>query len=441
MRRVTPAVVSALLLLAPSAPAEPETAPRQALRRDDLERLALASHPTIAEAAAAVRAVEGRKRQASLLPNPVIGYEGNELTTYRDKFKLQTEHLFVLEQRIVTARKLKRGRQVWHHAQAEAEAEAQAQRQRLVNAVRILFYDVLVAERLVEVRRDLARLASEAVGISKELFNIGQADQPDLLQVEIESARADLDVRAAENDLRGIRQVLAAVVGDGNVEQTPLDGDIEAELPVLDLEDAAARLVRESPEMGSAQARMRRAQAAIDLERAQRVGDITLHAGFGFNFDRAHGTGGWVGEFAIGLPLPLFDRRQGAVASARAEADQAEAEARRLELALRARLSSAFQRYSTARDRALGFRTAIIPRAETAYRLYLDRFRVMAAAYPQVLIAQRTLFQARVEWLAALGEAWHEVSLIEGFLLTGGVEGSGNRHPGGSGLDGEGPSD
>ena len=38
-------------------------------------------------------------------------------------------------------------------------------------------------------------------------------------------------------------------------------------------------------------------------------------------------------------------------------------------------------------------------------RLYLDRFREMAAAYPQVLIAQRTLFQTTGRYLSALEEA------------------------------------
>jgi cobalt-zinc-cadmium efflux system outer membrane protein len=424
-------MVSALLLIPPSArAAEQEAAPRQPLRLEDLERLAVANNPTIAQAAAAVRAAEGRKRQAGLLPNPVLGYEGSELTIYKDKFKLQTEHIFFLEQRLVTGRKLKRRRQVFEHAHAEAQADAQAQRQRVINAVRILYYDVLGAERLVEVRRDLARLTGEAVAISEELFNIGQADQPDLLQAEIEAQRAELDLRRAENERRSVRQVLGVVVGDASVAQVPLEGNIEAGLPLLEPEQTAARLIRESPQMKAAQSRILRARASIERERAHRIGDVIVRGGLGFNFDRAHGTGGWVGEASIAFPLPLFDRNQGAIASARAEADEAELDAKRLELALRARLASAFERYASARDRAESYRTAIIPRAEKAYRLYLERFREMAAAYPQVLIAQRTLFQARAELLMALGEAWHEAALIDGFLLTGGFEAPDEMHRG-----------
>ncbi len=41
----------------------------------------------------------------------------------------------------------------------------------------------------------------------------------------------------------------------------------------------------------------------------------------------------------------------------------------------------------------------MIPRAQQAYDLYLNNFRQMAAAYPQVLIAQRNLFQLQQDYI------------------------------------------
>src|SRR5262245_35513863 len=45
----------------------------------DLERMALQANPTLPEAQAAIRAAEGRRVQAGLWPNPVVGYRGEEL--------------------------------------------------------------------------------------------------------------------------------------------------------------------------------------------------------------------------------------------------------------------------------------------------------------------------------------------------------------------------
>src|SRR4030095_15264119 len=48
---------------------------------------------------------------------------------------------------------------------AQAQAEAATQKQRVLNAVRTLYYEALGAQRLVEVRAELAKLASEAVEV------------------------------------------------------------------------------------------------------------------------------------------------------------------------------------------------------------------------------------------------------------------------------------
>ena len=41
----------------------------------------------------------------------------------------------------------------------------------------------------------------------------------------------------------------------------------------------------------------------------------------------------------------------------------------------------------------------MIPRAQRAYQLYLEKYRSMASAYPQVIVSQRTLFQLRVAYV------------------------------------------
>ena len=45
----------------------------------------------------------------------------------------------------------------------------------------------------------------------------------------------------------------------------------------------------------------------------------------------------------------------------------------------------------------------------------------MAAAYPQVLVAQRTRFQVTEEYLEALATSWRAAVLIEGRLLDAGL--------------------
>jgi cobalt-zinc-cadmium efflux system outer membrane protein len=64
----------------------------------------------------------------------------------------------------------------------------------------------------------------------------------------------------------------------------------------------------------------------------------------------------------------------------------------------------------------------IVPRAQRSYELYRRSFQQMAAAYPQVLIAQRTLYQSRVEHVQALVDLWRGATVLDGMLLSGGLD-------------------
>jgi cobalt-zinc-cadmium efflux system outer membrane protein len=91
-------------------------------------------------------------------------------------------------------------------------------------------------------------------------------------------------------------------------------------------------------------------------------------------------------------------------------------------LALRARTASAFRTYQNAMRVATEYQEQIIPRARQAYELYLKSFKQMAAAYPQVLISQRTFFQVRAEYIRALVGVWQNATQLQGFMLTGALD-------------------
>jgi cobalt-zinc-cadmium efflux system outer membrane protein len=68
------------------------------------------------------------------------------------------------------------------------------------------------------------------------------------------------------------------------------------------------------------------------------------------------------------------------------------------------------------------YKTRTLPNAERAYKLYLQRYNEGAAAYPQVLIAQRTLFQLRANYITALEGVWTNAVTLQGLLLTDGLD-------------------
>jgi cobalt-zinc-cadmium efflux system outer membrane protein len=406
------------------------------LRLADLERMALENNPTLAQADAGVRAAEGRRVQAGLFPNPTVGYFGEEISTRSPS--TTSEHGLFVEQEFPLGGKLSKNRQVFAQAKVQAEVEATAQRQRVLNLVRSLYYEALGAQQLVDLRTELARIAREAVGVSNELFNVGQADRPDVLTGEIEAELGQLDLITAENRRAQVWQQIAAAVGDPFLKPTRLEGSLERGLPVLDEQTMLATLLRDSPELQRARTGITRAEAAIASARAGRAPDLFVRGGFGYNLERFDAPPNLAGQrvgpeasVEVGVRIPIFNRNQGNIAAAAAEKEIAERETRRVELMLRARLATTFRNYQNALGVVNRYERQIIPRAQRAYDLYLTRFRQMAASYPQALIAQRTLFQARADYVNALVDVWRNAVQLQGLLLMGGLDA-----PAGAGMDG-----
>lgn len=411
----------------------------QPLTLADLERMALEGNPTLGQAEAAIRAAEGRRVQAGLMPNPVVGYAGEELAFRAIGEK--SEHLGFIEQTIPLGGKLGKSRAIFAQEKNQAEQDAAAQKQRILNAVRMLFYQALGAQELVEVRTQLAKLARDAVKTTTELLNVGQADRPDFAQIRIEAERADLDLIMAENDRDQVWQELAAVIGNPFLKPARLIGELDKGLPVLNQEELLTSLLTNSPELKRARVGVERAKASLTRAKAETAPDLFLRGGFGYNREllekelpNAKRTGPEA-SVEVGLRIPLWNRNQGGIATAGAELDMAEREVRRAELMLRARFASSFRTYLNALRVATQYEKQIVPQAQGAYDLYRANFRAMAAAYPQVLIAQRTLFQVRVEYVQALVNTWQNAVLLRGYLLNGALDA-----PGGMTMEGGNPA-
>ena len=392
-----------------------------------LEEMALANNPTVRQAQAGVDAARGRARQAGAWPNPVVGYAGEEIA--RGETIRWGEHGAFAEQAILLGGKLRLSRAVFEQEIAQAEALQDMQRLRIVSSVRTVFYDVLTTERRIGVLERLAQLVTEAVTVSRQLFNVGAADRPDVLTSEIDARRVQLVVTAARNELNAARWQLAALVGDSGVASRTLAGSIDEAIPELEREATIRALIEQSPQVRAARASEERAGAVVARARREPYPNLFLRGGFAYNRELLEtGAGGrprpvgWEGQAEVGIGVPLFNRNQGGIAAARADETRAQGERRRLELDLQSRAATVFDEYLTALRAVEAYRDEIVPMAEEAYRLYLARYREMGAAYPQVLVAQRTLFELTSQYLTSVEDAWRAALRLQGFLVGGGLE-------------------
>jgi len=405
----------------PPTPTQEQASTPTGLTLAELEQMALSSNPTLAQAAAEIRAATGRKLQSGLYPNPTVGYQGEQI---RGGIQGGGEQGFFVIQDIVLGGKLGLNRRVLEQEKKQAEAEGEEQRLRVINGVRMFYYQALAAQEMLDLRHKLSKLAEDAVQTSHQLANVGQADQPDVLQAEVEGEQAELAVVAAEQSQLRAWRALAATVGKPEMPLTHLAGNLE-ELPEDNPDQWLQTIVQESPAVKIAQLGVLKAEASLARAKREPVPDLQLRAGLQQNRELDATTNrpiGLQGFAEVGVQIPIFNRNQGNVQASRADVERAQREVQRVQLVLRERAAALLQNYATSRSTVEKYRNHMIPRARKAYELYLKSYGGMAAAYPQVLISQRTLFQLQTDYIAALESLWGNSIALKGFLLTDGLE-------------------
>jgi len=387
---------------------------------EDFEQLAQQNNPTLKQAEALVRNSVGQARQAGLWPNPSVGYQGEQI---RGGDFGGGEQGGFIQQNILLGGKLRLRKNVFEQERKVNEIGVEEQKLNVAGAVRIQFYMALAQLRSVEIRRRLLQLSMDAAATAHQLANVGQADAPDILQSEVEAEQAKLDFDTAQRQYIQAYHQLTAIAGEPQMPLSLLEGDLDHP-PDIDADRIAQSIVQESPSVRRAQQQADRAEAALKRDKREAIPDLSLRAGEQQNLELDPTTGRRVGaqSFAtVGIQIPIFNRNQGNVGAARAELERSQQEANRVKLSLTQAAQPLIQQYQINKLQAERYRTQMIPRAQRAYELYLQKYRNMAAAYPEVIISQRTLFQLQESYVQALAGLWTSAVQLQNYLLVDGL--------------------
>jgi cobalt-zinc-cadmium efflux system outer membrane protein len=377
--------------------------------------MALQGNPTLAQAAAAVDASRGKALQAGLYPNPTIGYAGEQIGIAGTAGELQGGFV---QQTIVTAGKLRLSRAKYHQEAYEAELRALGQQYRVLNGVRMRFYELLALHRTIDLNRSILENATESLRTTKEMFNTGQANRADVLLAEVQVNDARIALRTLENRYPALWQHLTALLGTPHLPPAPLKGQLEPEGPPLDWDSSLNRLLQDSPELQAAQAHVVHDQITLQREKVEPIPNIQLQGAAGYNFETRNAVATGV---QVGIKLPLWNRNQGTIRQVQADLARSQAEVARVELSLRQRLADAFSRYQTALETSQIYRDFNVPKATEAYEVQLDMYKKRRIAWPQVVVLQRGVLEVKAKYTRSLLELREAEVAICGLLLVDGL--------------------
>lgn len=392
-----------------SAPASAAPVPSPGMTLADFERLAEQNNPTLTQAAARVEMARAELAQAGRYPNPRTGYLASEIG---NDGRAGQQGGYV-GQEVVLNGKLRHAREAASLAVREAECAYAAQRARVTNDVRRAFYDVLIAQRTIDVADQLVHIGKEGVQTTEQLLKAKEVSRAEVLQTRIEADSARIFAERARNRHIAAWRQLTAVLGTPDLPGTPLQGEIHGDLQLLNFDETLQRLLHESPVMAEVCNAEAKAEANLRRQRAERIPNVDFQVSM--QYDNA--TQDTIAGVQAGVPLPIFKTNRPNVDRAMAELTVARGEVRRTALQLQQQLATEFEQYQNARYQVEKYSGDILPNAKKSLDLAIAGRQQGEISYLILLMTQRTYFQANLAYLEAVRELRAATISIEGNLL------------------------
>lgn len=398
--------------LATSAAAQ--EAPRRVTLEEALELFAL-ENLDLRLARAEAAETQGLARQAAAYPNPALTATHEPLSGGDRSYD---ESYIYLSQRLEWPATRSARRRSAVRTAAAARARLTADSARIAFQVKSTYVEAGRAEKAVAVLRRVTTVFRETERRASDRLREGDISEYDLRRIRVERARYETQLAEADLDAASARRTLALLV-------TPASEDLElaaaapiaGEPPPLDVEAALATALSRRGEIVAAEAELQAARATATVSARERIPDITARGGYKRQSD------GLAGAFlGLSLPLPLWDRRAGAVQAAEARVVAAESR-----LALTRRQVENDVRHAVETYRSVARRAALLfePLTEDAD----DLVEIAQVAYAagemsliDVLDAAEALREARIAEARLRADLWTSYYDLE--RAVGGFDGS-----------------
>jgi len=377
--------------------------------------LAMLHSPDLAGASWEVRMAEARAIQASLPPNPEIGFDLESVSSPR-----VVETVLSLGQVIFLSDKLARQKQVAMLDRDITGWDWEAQRIRVYTDTTKAFVVLVAAQERVALAEEIVGVSQKLLDVAAERVRSGKAAPLEEMKAKVELSTVRADLEQARQAVLAARQRLAAAWGGTRPQFTKAEGRLEADRAVPAVKQVFA-LVEQNPEIARWATEMQRRQAVARLERRKAIPDLTLGGGFKREkaFAEAEGESDAVVRgftFGASIPIPIFDRNQGGIQESRYNVAKGHEEQRATKARVLTEIADAFAAMASAHARSSIFGKNVVPEAQKALDAASAGYNEGKFSYLDVLDAQRTVFDARVRHLEALAEYLAAVADVEGLV-------------------------
>lgn len=415
---VAPRPLGAGIRVVPPAeyPAVTETVPatdptgRMTLR--DALALALLQSPVLASFGWEIRAREARLAQAGRHLNPVAGFLFEDLggTTGASGVDsvVQPQATIQLSQIVELGGKRRARQKLAGFNRDLAGWDFETARLDLLTRVTAAYLDVLGSQQAVALAENSRVLVERVLETVTARVEAGVVSPIEQTKANVALATVRIDEQRARRRLAADRTRLATLWGRPAAAFEAVEGELGT-LPAVPALERLQQRLAQSPELARWATEIAQRDAAREVEAARGKIDVTITAGYRrfTDIDRH----AWL--LGASVPLPFFDRNEGAVQEASDRAAKAVLEQRAAEMRGSAQLAAAYGALANAHDEAAALAAQVLPGARSAFAAIEEGYRLGRFGYLDVLDAQRTLVAAEGQHLRALTDVHKAIVQVE----------------------------
>jgi len=366
---------------------------------------ALNANPEIAVALREREAIEGVKLQAATRPNPTVSTLVEDTRSATRQTTVSVEQPFELGDKRTTRMK---AADVRYDA---ATAGFELKKADIHANVIAAFYDVLAAQERQKIAQSSLEIARQARDAASKRVQAGKISPVEETKSRVAESGAMIEANQAASTLTSARKRLTALWGNPFPRFNRAEGQVETIRAIPLLADLTA-LLDNAPAIKSARLEIDARQAQANIEKTRQTPDLTVSVGARRN-DELNLNQAVLG---LSIPIPVFDRNQGNLQEALSRTDKARDQLAALRIQLETQLAEAYERLNSARQSVRTLQDEILPGAQSAFDAASQGFAFGKFNFLDVLDAQRTLFQAKSQYISALSEAHQAEADIERIL-------------------------
>lgn len=375
------------------------------LSLDSAISLAMRANPEIAVALREREAIEGKRSQAQVRPNPSIS------TSIQDT-RSDTRQIFLqLNQEIELGNKREARIETADAFYKKATAELDSKKAEIHANVVSAFYELLAAQERLALSNSSLEVARLALDASAKRVKAGKSSPVEETKSKIAESSAKIEFNQATSLLNSARKRLSALWGNPSPIFESAQGEVE-KIPAISSLSVLSPVLESAPAINLAKLEINARDGMTKIERSKATPNITLSAGVVNNQE----VGRNQALLGLTVPIPLFDSNQGNLQEAISRHYKAQDELVALRSQLEANLATQYERLNSARQTSDSIRSEILPGAQSAFDAATKGFSAGKFNFLDVLDAQRTLFQAKSQYIQALLDAHQAVAEIERIL-------------------------